>query len=206
MKKLIYECSPLRATARGTNLRRLQFENNLNKARQACRLITDAGGIPISPALYFTTFLSDEDGEERKLGMDMGLEVLNICDELWIFTDNIISEGMLDEIIEAAILDIPIRKFDFNGVEDHSIQDFVDAIKRDAADAYDDSESDEDEPEDDDCDGCDDAIPENMLKFVFNGLYEFLHDDDIYRMDFKFSKDGNSVNSTSSTSNAKEDK
>lgn len=40
----------------------------------------------------FTQYLDDNKPEERKKGMQMGLDLLDHCDELWVFGNNI-SEG-----------------------------------------------------------------------------------------------------------------
>ena len=67
-----------------------------NFARQYCRAITLAGHLPIAPHIYFTRFLDDNKKEERALGLDFGIKLLAICDELWVFGGP--SEGMSKEI------------------------------------------------------------------------------------------------------------
>lgn len=66
--------------------------------------------IPIAPHIYFTQFLDDDDPQERRLGLDMGLELLKLCSELWVF-GNRLSEGMKGEIENAKRLGIPIQYF-----------------------------------------------------------------------------------------------
>lgn len=62
------------------------------------------------PHLLFPQFLKDEDPEERKLGIKLGLEQLAMCDELWIFGEEI-SEGMSQEIFYAEEKGIFVRRF-----------------------------------------------------------------------------------------------
>lgn len=87
MKK-VYICSPLKGDIQG----------NIERARKYCReaLLND-GCIPIAPHTYFTQFLDDTNAIERTIGMECGIELLDMCDELWVFGDTI-SEGMRAEI------------------------------------------------------------------------------------------------------------
>jgi len=67
--------------------------------------------VPISPALYFNQFLNDDDPDERKLGINMGLRLMWRCDEVWVYRlgrkDN--SKGMDKEINYAEEISIPVR-------------------------------------------------------------------------------------------------
>ncbi len=65
--------------------------------------------IPIAPHVYFTQFLDDTKQEERAAGMDMGLSLLAMCDELWVYGIENPSEGMRSEIEYAKQHQIPIR-------------------------------------------------------------------------------------------------
>ena len=100
LKPIIYVCSPLRG----------DVKRNINKAIGYSRYVYVKGGIPLAPHTIFTQFLDDEDEDERNAGIDMGLELLNICDELWAFGDKI-SEGMLNEIESAKLLGIIVKRF-----------------------------------------------------------------------------------------------
>lgn len=64
------------------------------------------GNLPIAPHLYFTQFLG-EDNKERDLGILMGLELMELCDEVWVFGETI-SEGMRREIEYAKLIHKPI--------------------------------------------------------------------------------------------------
>lgn len=109
-RERIYVCSPLRPTASDPEQAEKELAGNLEHAKDACRMITDLGGIPVCSHLFFTQFLKDDDPEERRTGRNLGLELLKDCDELWCFSSKI-SEGMLEEISLAARLGMPVRMF-----------------------------------------------------------------------------------------------
>lgn len=161
-KKMIYVCSPCRPTLIDPPLRVVQKEMNLTLAKLACMKVIDKGWIPVAPHLYFTQFLDDETPEERELGMELGLAVLNACDEVWVVTDDVISDGMMKEIEEAAVLGIPVKMFDSKWKENPNIQDLVQMLRQEALDSHGDESGDEPEEDEDDaddhddpCEGCD---------------------------------------------------
>ncbi len=84
--KRIFICSPLRGN----------IKENIEKAKEYSREVVLAGHIPITPHIYFTQFLNDDDPKEREIGMEMGRKLLDICDEMWIYGEP--TEGMLQEI------------------------------------------------------------------------------------------------------------
>lgn len=98
-KKVIYVCSPLRGN----------IELNRMKAIEYSKHVSDLGFIPITPHAYFTTFIDDNNPDERVKGMDMAKQLLILCDELWIFGD-IVSQGMAAEIELAKSLGIKVVK------------------------------------------------------------------------------------------------
>mgnify|MGYP003194544428 FL=1 len=100
-KKLVYICSPCRG----------DIEKNIEKAQRYCREAVELWDdvIPIAPHVYFTQFLDDTKQEERAAGMDMGLSLLAMCDELWVYGIENPSEGMRNEIEYAKQHQIPIR-------------------------------------------------------------------------------------------------
>ena len=100
-KKLVYICSPCRG----------DVEKNIEKAQRYCREAVELWDdvIPIAPHVYFTQFLDDTKQEERAAGMDMGLSLLAMCDELWVYGIENPSEGMRSEIEYAKQHQIPIR-------------------------------------------------------------------------------------------------
>lgn len=84
----VYVCSPLSG---------LEYTSNIDRAKDYSRYIVNIGKLPITPHIYFTQFLNDNDEEERKLGMKMGLELLDDCDFMYVF-GNTITSGMKMEI------------------------------------------------------------------------------------------------------------
>ena len=97
MKK-VYVSSQLRGNVK----------SNISKAQWYARFVAEQGYLPIAPHIYFTQFLRDHIQEEREMAMEMNRELLEWCDELWVFGD-VISDGMKQEIEWAQ--DKPIRYF-----------------------------------------------------------------------------------------------
>ena len=96
--KLVYIASPYAG----------DIEHNTEMAEQYCRHAAGQGVIPFAPHLLFTRFLDDLKLEERELGCQMGLEVLEKSDELWVYGPRI-SPGMAAEIDYAGRLGIQTR-------------------------------------------------------------------------------------------------
>lgn len=96
--RVVYICSPMRPHWSG-DLGRKQIEQNLQRAAAYSRAAVDSRAIPICPHLYFSRFLEEMNPSDRNIGMEMGVELLKLCDELWVFGEP--SEGMKAEI-EAA--------------------------------------------------------------------------------------------------------
>ena len=84
--KIVYICSPLKGDMKG----------NIERAKGYCREALFSGYIPIAPHIYFTQFLDDTNEIERLIGMKCGIELLVLCDELWVYGKP--SEGMKEEI------------------------------------------------------------------------------------------------------------
>ena len=79
-------------------------KRNINKAIGYSRHVSCQGWYSLGTSYHFTQFLDDETiEEERNAGIDMGLELLNICDELWQISGDKISVGMLNEIGEGQV-------------------------------------------------------------------------------------------------------
>lgn len=95
--KYVYICSPYRG----------DMDYNTATAQFYCQYATGQGVIPIAPHIYFTQFLDDDEPDERLLGLEMGLDILKHCAELWVF-GNRISDGMRDEINTAGQSGIPV--------------------------------------------------------------------------------------------------
>lgn len=95
MKK-IFICSPYRGDTK----------SNLQKAYQYCRGVIEKGYLPIAPHTIFPNYLDDDNPDEREMGIQMGLELMKDCEEIWVFDDA--TEGMKKEILVAEELGIPI--------------------------------------------------------------------------------------------------
>jgi len=84
--KLIFVCSPFQGK-----------KENIEKAKKYCRYVLELGYIPIAPHIYFPQFMDDSKPEERRRALEMNKKLMEFCDELWVFGDEI-TEGMKEEI------------------------------------------------------------------------------------------------------------
>jgi len=98
---LVYICSPYSG----------DIETNVEKARGYSRYALEKGTIPIAPHLLFPQFMNDLDQNEREQAMRMNLILLDRCEELWVFGDEL-SKGMQQEISRAEKRKKMIRWFD----------------------------------------------------------------------------------------------
>ncbi|MBZ4669575.1 MAG: hypothetical protein JG775_2730 [Defluviitaleaceae bacterium] len=99
-KKIVFICSPFAG----------DIEGNTERARRYGRFAVTKNVIPIIPHLMYPQFLCEDDPEERKLGLAMGLVLLSKCQELWVFGGKVTS-GMAVEIEKAKSINMPIRYF-----------------------------------------------------------------------------------------------
>ena len=102
-RELVYICSPFRRN----------YERNTIKANLYSRFAYEKGYLPITPHVIFPQFLDDENRSERLAGMAMGLQLLDLCKEIWVFGTRI-SEGMKAEIEKAKQKGMSIRYFSEN--------------------------------------------------------------------------------------------
>jgi len=86
------------------------MKRNLALAENVCRYAVEKGYVPYAPHLYFPQFLSENDQDEREIGIIMGLSWLARCDEVWVAGFHI-SEGMGREIAKAQEWGIPIKAY-----------------------------------------------------------------------------------------------
>lgn len=98
-KKLVYIASPYVG----------DVLENIHMAQNACRYVMAQGAVPIAVHLMYPQFLDDGSVEEREAGTRMGIRVLEVCDELWLFGDSI-SSGMQRELEAAEQLGIPVQR------------------------------------------------------------------------------------------------
>lgn len=86
--KMVYVCSPYSADPEGNTI----------KARKYSRYVVDHGAIPLTPHIMLPQFM--EEDTERELCMEMDMEFLHRCDELWVFGEQR-TPGMVAEINKA---------------------------------------------------------------------------------------------------------
>lgn len=103
--KLIYMASPYAG----------DIEKNIEFAKKACLYITEQGHAFYAPHLLYPAVLDESLPEQRQLGLDMGLTMLEKCDELWVCGDRI-SFGMQAEIDHAIQFGIPIHYVSTNQI------------------------------------------------------------------------------------------
>lgn len=99
-RKVVFICSPFAG----------DIELNTDRARRYGRFAITKNTVPFIPHLLYPQILDERDTEERSLGISMGIRMLSLCQELWVFGDRI-SHGMAVEIKKAKALKIPIRYF-----------------------------------------------------------------------------------------------
>ena len=87
-EKLCYVCSPYRG----------DVARNVKYAKELTGRAVRRGLVPITPHLYITQALDDNDPAERALGMEAGLRLLEPCEYIMIGGLYGISEGMRHEI------------------------------------------------------------------------------------------------------------
>jgi len=89
--KTAYICSPYS----GDTKRNKQY------ARELTAHAIQDGYAPITPHLYITECLNDNEPTQRDLGLNIALELLNKCDVIYVGTKYGISNGMKTEIFKA---------------------------------------------------------------------------------------------------------
>lgn len=97
MMKKVYICSPL-----GGNI-----EENLRRVRRYVRYALLCGTAPVVPHFY-ALCLNDDNPDERKIGIAAGCSLLWLCDELWMFGDEI-TAGMTAELQYCKHLNVRTR-------------------------------------------------------------------------------------------------
>ncbi|MFR6399940.1 hypothetical protein [Ruminococcus sp.] len=97
-RPIVYICSPYAGN----------IEQNTENAKKYSRFAVDNHCLPITPHIYFTQFMNDED--ERAEAVLMNNILLSHCCELWVFGD-VISKGMSEEIKQAKRKYMKIRYF-----------------------------------------------------------------------------------------------
>ncbi len=98
--KLIFICSPFAG----------DIELNTSRASRYCRFAYIKGHVSYAPHLHNPQFLDEDIIEERNDGINLGLEILKLCDELWYFGREL-TNGMEKELRYAFQYGITIRYF-----------------------------------------------------------------------------------------------
>ena len=96
MKK-VYVCAPL-----GGNV-----EENLKKVKTYTEYALRCGTAPVVPHFY-AECLDDNDPKDREIGLTVGMSLLWLCDEVWVFGDTV-TDGMRAELKFGKNLNIRIR-------------------------------------------------------------------------------------------------
>ncbi len=102
----VYICSPYRAKDDA------QLDRNIDYAQMLTRQAIEAGLAPITPHLYMTQCLNENNPEERAAGMAAGLALLESCDFILVGVRYGISEGMSEEIQRADKLGLDVVNAD----------------------------------------------------------------------------------------------
>lgn len=103
VRGLVYVCSPYRGDT----------ERNIAYAKELTRKVLEYGYTPITPHLYLTQVLDDENPKERELGLMAGKELLKHCEYILVGSRYGISEGMQQEIMiasEAGLKELALTK------------------------------------------------------------------------------------------------
>lgn len=86
-------------------------KSNKEAITHICQALVKMGVIPISPVHSFS-YLNDKVAEERSRALEFCEELVELCDELWLFSEWEKSEGCILERNVALIEMIPIRVVD----------------------------------------------------------------------------------------------
>jgi hypothetical protein len=125
--KLVYVCSPYRGI-KGKHIGsddKIKLHEEIAKA--ICFTVAENDLVPIAPHLYFTKFLDDSFEDERNMGINCGLALLEKCDVMMIYTGCCgISVGMRMEIEYTKSNNIP-----YVFIERNNLQSAINNIKAD---------------------------------------------------------------------------
>ena len=100
---------------RTTEMQRI-FAMNIKRAEAFCRWVVDDKCMrPFAPHLFYTRFLDEFSEAERNLGIQMGLEDMEECHQLWAFLPKDVrpTRGMTLEIAKATKLGMTIRIYTY---------------------------------------------------------------------------------------------
>ena len=82
-----------------------------SRTKKICRdMALNTNDTPLSTGLFINQFLDDDKELEREIGINLGLRLLKMCDEVYVYEQYGISEGMAIELKMAKKLGIPVIK------------------------------------------------------------------------------------------------
>lgn len=91
-------------------------EYNREMALWLCQMaINEHGVAPFAAHLLYPQFLNEDTPGQRDLGILAGMSWQNVCDEVWVYADRGITEGMKQEIAQAKKRKKPILEIDIQG-------------------------------------------------------------------------------------------
>ena len=96
-RPLVYVCQPLDDS-----------DENIHKAKQCCKFLTDLGYNPFCPCLYYSSYLDFKSKKERYQALLSALDIIKHCERIFIF-GNYVSSAMHAELETAEFLDKPVH-------------------------------------------------------------------------------------------------
>ena len=102
-RRIVFICSPYKGRTEEEQAR------NIRLTRKYCKFANALGFTPFAPHLLYPQFLDDTIISERDAGITCGLDILQLCTELWVCGTNI-TDGMRREIQFAKLCDIPVKE------------------------------------------------------------------------------------------------
>lgn len=98
--KKVFICSPFRGG-----------KEDEEKAARYCQRARRQGYLPIAPHLLFSRFLDEGDEDERQLSIQMGIDLIEYCSEVWVFGEA--TDRMMAEIAAAIKSDKIVRAMEY---------------------------------------------------------------------------------------------
>jgi len=103
---VVYICSSYEGSSAA------EVRGRIRQARRYCRFALRQKAVPVAPHLLYPQFLDGEDIHERALGMYCAKRLLyHVCEEVWVFMEDGLSDGMKEELDLAKRLGRRIRFF-----------------------------------------------------------------------------------------------
>lgn len=98
--KKVFICSPFRGDM-----------ESIERAAGYCKMACRQGYLPIAPHLLFSRFLDGRDEDERQLDIQMGIDLIEYCSEVWVFGEA--TDRMMAEIAAAIKSDKIVRAMEY---------------------------------------------------------------------------------------------